>query len=194
MIYGLRSGYNCSLLPGVASLASVCISYNLLFLLSDLARHGLSLATQTYLALLLLADLGLLLSARVSSKCLSLPWLVLYLLHITIFTTDFIFLVTAEGLDEVSLTTVQAGNSSGYFEQFLEEMKTNPGRYFPQLPPKYLSFVYLGFAFFYAYTWVVVKSFHRTITENEREERTVELSDVLTTRGTGSGRAYQCQH
>ena len=184
----------------MVSLASVCISYNIFFLLSDLAGHGFSLGTQTYLGLLLLADFGLLLSAKRSSKCLSLPWLVLYLLHITLLTTDFIFLVRADGvtvetrLTDIKPTPAEAGEPTGYLDQFLEDMKANPSRYFPQMPPKYLGLIYLGLAAFYVYTWVLVKSFHRKITENQREERTVELSDVLTTRGRVGGRAYQCQY
>ena len=183
------------------SLASVCVSYNLLFLLSDLASHGLSLVSQVYLGVLLLADLGLLISAKRSSKCLSLPWLVLYLLHITILLTDFFFLVRAEGLTvetritEQSQTPARAEEEdAGYFEQILEDMKANPSRYFPEMPSKYLGLIYLGFALFYGYTWVAVKSFHRKITENQREERSVELSDVLTTRERGGGRAYQYQY
>ena len=184
----------------MVSLASVCISYNIFFLLSDLAGQGFSLGPQTYLSLLLLADIGLLLSAKRSSKCLSLPWLVLYLLHITLLTTDFIFLVRTDGvrvetrLADIKPTPAEAGEPTGYLDQILEDMKANPSRYFPQMPPKYLGLIYLGLAAFYVYTWVVVKSFHRKITENGREERTVELSDVLTTRGRGSGRAYQYQY
>ena len=39
----------------MVSLASVCISYNIFFFLSDLAGHGFSLGPQSYLGLLLLA-------------------------------------------------------------------------------------------------------------------------------------------
>ena len=183
------------------SLASVCISYNIFFLLSDLARHGFSLGTQTYLGLLLLADLGLIISAKTSSRCLLLPWLLLYLLHISLLITFFLFLVRSEDVKlettvkDLSSDSVEEDrsegpeDSSGYFDQMLEDVKEDPGKYFPDMKFKHLGLVFLSLAIFYIYTWIAVKSLHRNIAEARR--RASSLSEALVSRGRAGARVYR---
>ena len=186
---------------GIVSLASVCISFNVLFFLTDITSHGLSLPSQLYLGLLLLADLGLIISAKTSSRCLLLPWLLLYLLHISLLITFFLFLVRSEDVKlettvkDLSLDSVEEDrsegpeDSSGYFDQILEDVKEDPGKYFPDMKFKHLGLVFLSLAVFYIYTWIAVKSLHRNIAEARR--RASSLSEVLVSRGRPGPRAYR---
>ena len=186
---------------GIVSLASVCISFNVLFLLTDITSHGLSLPSQLYLGLLLLADLGLIISAKTSSRCLLLPWLLLYLLHISLLITFFLFLVRSEDVKlettvkDLSSDSVEEDrsegpeDSSGYFDEILEAVKEDPGKYFPDMKFKHLGLVFLSLAIFYIYTWIAVKSLHRNIAEARR--RASSLSEVLVSRGRPGPRAYR---
>ena len=186
---------------GIVSLASVCISFNVLFFLTDITSHGLSLPSQLYLGLLLLADLGLIISAKTSSRCLLLPWLLLYLLHISLLITFFLFLVRSEDVKlettvkDLSSDSVEEDrskgpeDSSGYFDQMLEDVKEDPGKYFPDMKFKHLGLVFLSLAIFYIYTWIAVKSLHRNIAEARR--RASSLSEVLVSRGRAGPRAYR---
>ena len=186
---------------GIVSLASVCISFNVLFFLTDITSHGLSLPSQLYLGLLLLADLGLIISAKTSSRCLLLPWLLLYLLHISLLITFFLFLVRSEDVKlettvkDLSSDSVEEDrskgpeDSSGYFDQMLEDVKEDPGKYFPDMKFKHLGLVFLSLAIFYIYTWIAVKSLHRNIAEARR--RASSLSEVLVSRGRPGPRAYR---